>query len=162
MGGGKHRFFKWQDSFVVSKEMLNSHLQWKRGLRVFLSPLVINYPHVNIGHRRGMASQRCAHSLLTWEVLFKRCTACPPSALPHVQHYTSANVRSIAAVSGPNIPRLAHFPFPDVRISPFPSDNIGTVFSLKLQQHASKNRKHETYCLFFLRVPFIHLVHWKT
>lgn len=69
-----HRLLKWhfvldlfskkptKDNFVVSKEMLNSHLQWKRGLRVFLSPLVINYPRVNIGHRRGMVSQRCVHT----------------------------------------------------------------------------------------------------
>lgn len=68
----------------VSKERLNSHLEWKRGLRVFLSPLVINYPGVNIGHRGAMVSQRCAHSMLTREVLFKRCAARPPSALPHV------------------------------------------------------------------------------
>lgn len=129
--------------------MLNSQLQWKRGLRVFLSPLVINYPHVNIGHRRGMVSQKCTYSMLTWEVLFKGCTAFLPSALPHVQHYTSANVKRIAAASGPNISRFAHFPFPDFHISPFPSNDISTGFSLKLQQHASKNRNHETYCLFF-------------
>lgn len=110
-----------------------------------------------------MVSQRSARNMLTREVSFKRCAAYPPSALPHVQHYTSATVRRTTAASGPNIPRLALFPFPDLHISPFPSDNIGTVFSLKLQQHASKNRNHETYChFFFLRAPFIHLVHLKT
>ena len=50
------------------------------------------------------------------------------SILVHVQQYTSAEVRRSAAAFAPNIPRLAHFAFPDLRISPFPSDDIGTVF----------------------------------
>lgn len=73
-------------------------------------------------------SQRCAHTTLTREVPFERCSA-------YVRPYLMFKVTHQQRLEGLQL-RLLRI-FPDLHVSPFPSKKISTVFSLKLQQHAS-------------------------